>query len=630
MPIGTRGGVSFGRYEILAELGRGGMGVVYQAHDPRINRLVAIKTVSVAGLEADEQVEYRERFFREAQAAGRLSHPGIVTIFDVGEEGTTRDPYIVMEYVPGQSLKKLLSTATRGLPCDTALRLIEELAEGLGYAHAQGVVHRDIKPANVIVTEDGHAKLTDFGIAKMDLTTTTPSGELFGTPAYMSPEQLRGATVDGRSDLFSLGVVLYTLLTGHRPFQGDGNSTVQFKVMHRTPLPAATYNIDLPPQVDSIISRAMAKDPGQRYQTGAEMAAGIRQVRQELGSRPSAAPAHLTAKASQILERVASLPATPAPTATNLKPRTAPRIRGSVAVAKMRLQQLIKGRFPEQWAAECKQLVSQLVQPWREDCRRVLRELTTTTGHVSLRWYVAVVGSVLFIIGLDVIGSHHQPSRSASTHVAEATATMPSSAGAADGLLISGEQSAQPDQKRAAKSATPAAASAHGKPAVKKTGDGRPARGKSSASSAGGSAADLSAMTTNSLPGLETEASAAPQSKPVAYTPTPHVAPATLELGVEHQLAEGTMTVWVDGAKVYSDSFHGDVKKRLGIFKKVHGAFAHDLTLTAGKHRVRVRVQSADERYDQSKVIAGNFPENGKLVLSVKCERNKDMEIGFD
>jgi serine/threonine-protein kinase len=270
----------FGRYEILAELGRGAMGVVYKARDPKINRVVAVKTVSLAGQTPEEEREYRERFFREAEAAGRLSHPGIVTIFDVGEEPETGAPYIVMEFVGGESLDKLLSRDDHKLPLETALQLTLELAEALDCAHGQGVVHRDLKPANILLTEDGHAKIADFGVAKLNLANHTLAGRALGTPAYMSPEQLNGEAVDGRSDLFSLGVILYTVLTGYRPFQGNSAVTVSFKVVNRDPVPATLLDTELPPGLDYIIARAMAKDPAERYQRGMEMVLDIQHLQE--------------------------------------------------------------------------------------------------------------------------------------------------------------------------------------------------------------------------------------------------------------------------------------------------------------------------------------------------------------
>jgi eukaryotic-like serine/threonine-protein kinase len=267
----------FGRYEVVSELGRGAMGVVYQARDPQIDRLVAVKTVALSGQEPDEEKEFRLRFGHEAQAAGRLHHPGIVAIFDAGENPDNHDPYIVLEYVPGEALNRILAREKK-LPLATALNLTAEIAEALDYAHAQGVVHRDIKPGNIMVTADGHAKIADFGIAKLNLAHFTIPGRLLGTPAYMAPEQLSGEAVDGRADLFSLGVILYAMVTGHSPFQGDSMTTVSFKVVNREPVAASALDLNLPPELDEVIARAMAKDREQRYQSGGEFAGDVRQL----------------------------------------------------------------------------------------------------------------------------------------------------------------------------------------------------------------------------------------------------------------------------------------------------------------------------------------------------------------
>ena len=269
----------FGRYEIIAELGRGAMGIVYQARDPQIDRFVAIKTVSMLGQEPDEEKEFRLRFTNEAQAAGRLHHSGIVGVFDVGEEPDNHDPYIVLEFVPGETLNRILGREKK-LSLTTALQLAIEIADALNYAHAQGVVHRDIKPANILITKDGHAKIADFGIAKLNLAHFTLPGRVLGTPAYMAPEQLSGESVDGRSDLFSLGVILYVMATGLSPFQGTSATTVCFKVANREPMSPSSLDMSLPPQLDAIISKAMAKDPEQRYQHGSELAEDLRQLLQ--------------------------------------------------------------------------------------------------------------------------------------------------------------------------------------------------------------------------------------------------------------------------------------------------------------------------------------------------------------
>ena len=256
------------------------MGIVYKARDPKIDRLVAIKTISLLTQGPEEDREFRERLFTEARAAGRLSHPGIVTVFDVGEEESASIPYIVMEYVAGSSLEWEVSQRADRFPLATTLALVEQVAEALDYAHSQGIVHRDIKPANILLPENGPPKITDFGIAKFGFGHQAALNEALGTPAFMSPEQLNGEPVDGRSDLFSLGVVLYTLLTGYRPFQGNSALTVSFKVVNRNPLPATAFDSAFPPEIDSIVQRCMAKDPGDRYQTGKDMAAALRELRE--------------------------------------------------------------------------------------------------------------------------------------------------------------------------------------------------------------------------------------------------------------------------------------------------------------------------------------------------------------
>jgi|SRR5579872_1362477 len=285
----------FGRYEIVSELGRGAMGVVYKARDPQIDRVVAVKTVSMWGQQPEEEEEFRLRFMNEAQAAGRLHHPGIVSVFDVGENPDNKDPYLVLEYVDGESLNRILSREKK-LSLARALKLAEEVADALDYAHAQGVIHRDVKPGNILVTQDGHAKIADFGIAKLNLAHFTLPGRVLGTPAYMAPEQLSGEGCDGRSDVFSLGVILYTMVTGHSPFQGNSATTVCFKVANREPIAASALDMTLPPQLDAVISRAMAKDPKERYQRGADFAEDLRILQQHY--KPGSTTSSLTKLAS--------------------------------------------------------------------------------------------------------------------------------------------------------------------------------------------------------------------------------------------------------------------------------------------------------------------------------------------
>jgi predicted Ser/Thr protein kinase len=259
-----------GRYEIEKTLGRGAMGVVYLARDPIIDRLVALKTLRV-DLDAEHAEEFRERFVREARAAGRLNHPGIVTVHDVGEDPESGLMYIAMEHVEGRDLKQILAKGHVFRPSEAA-RIAADVATALDYAHSLGVVHRDVKPANIILTADGTAKITDFGIARLETSNLTVDGQFIGTPNFMSPEQITGKGVDGRSDIFSLGVVLFTLLTGQRPFGGDTMHEVTLRIVQEpSPIPS-TVSAEIPAAFNPIVLKCLEKNPEKRFQTGKELA----------------------------------------------------------------------------------------------------------------------------------------------------------------------------------------------------------------------------------------------------------------------------------------------------------------------------------------------------------------------
>ena len=262
-----------GRYEIIETLGRGSMGVVYKAHDPLIERTVAIKTVSYAGLTPAEGRDVEERFFFEAKSAGRLSHPNIVTIHDVGHAEDLA--YIAMEFLPGHSLREVLDSGVV-LSTRQIAKIAHHVASGLAYAHSHGVIHRDIKPANIMVPESGQVKITDFGIALLPSGSLTMAGTTVGSPKYMSPEQVLGHKADRRSDIFSLGAVLYEMLTGRPPFAGDDLNAILYQVLNGIPPLPSDLNASLPPAFDRIIARALAKDPDKRYQHAEEMASDLR------------------------------------------------------------------------------------------------------------------------------------------------------------------------------------------------------------------------------------------------------------------------------------------------------------------------------------------------------------------
>jgi serine/threonine-protein kinase len=266
-----------GRYEVEKELGKGAMGVVYLGKDPKINRVVAIKTMALSQeFDANEIDEVKARFFREAETAGRLDHPNIVTIYDAGEEHDLA--YIAMEFLQGHDLARYTKPDAL-LPLPTVMGIIFKAAMALDYAHKNNVVHRDIKPANIMYEPTSkQVKLTDFGIARITDSSKTKTGMVLGTPSYMSPEQLSGKKVDGRSDLFSLGVMFYQMISGKLPFHGDSMATLMYKIANEAHTEINQLRPDLAQQrpcVSAIINKALQKDPDTRYQTGAEMARDI-------------------------------------------------------------------------------------------------------------------------------------------------------------------------------------------------------------------------------------------------------------------------------------------------------------------------------------------------------------------
>jgi serine/threonine-protein kinase len=514
----TRWGKRLGRYEVVAELGRGAMGVVYKARDPKIDRFVAVKTISLSGQGADEEREYRERFFQEAQAAGRLLHPGIVTVFDVGEEPESREPYIVMEYVRGQALSGLLSGEGGKVPLGTALRLAEEIAEALDYAHAQSVVHCDIKPANILVTTEGHVKITDFGIAQLNRADLTLPGRAVGSPAYMSPEQLNGEPVDGRSDLFSLGVILYSMITGYRPFQGSGVTTVSFKIANHVPVAPTALDPDLPSGVDAVVTRAMAKDPAQRYQRGIELALDVRELL-ELG-------------ASRSKRNTGLLSTSPQASAVHELSPGGP------------LSSLLGVGFAGVLAPRFGIRTSKSIRP-----------LSVFARRVSPMW---VLSFGILILGLGLLALHRPAPTGQSG--ALASANFPKSdLGSAD------------DERR------------------------------------------------SSDPGDVREP---------AKFPLPAVAASTLDIRIDHPFAAARVSLWIDDELAYSHSLRGAARRRFIPFGKAQGREFGRVPLVAGKHRLRVRVQSSAETYDQQKRIVGSFAKGSEKTLLISFSgQHKNMQV---
>jgi serine/threonine-protein kinase len=264
----------FGRYTIEKELGRGAMGVVYLSKDPKINRKVAIKTLDYSQFSVAELKDVKARFFREAEAAGRLSHHNIVTVYDMGEEEDFA--FIAMDYVTGFPLSKYLKPG-KLLPVDEVYRVIKTVAEALDYAHRQKIVHRDIKPGNIMYNpKSKQLKITDFGIARITDSVKTRTGSFLGSPSYMAPEQITGSKVDGRADIYSLGVSFYQLLTGQLPFNADNLGNLAYKIANQKHKPIKELRSDLPASATRIINKALQKEPGNRFATGMGMAKSIK------------------------------------------------------------------------------------------------------------------------------------------------------------------------------------------------------------------------------------------------------------------------------------------------------------------------------------------------------------------
>jgi serine/threonine-protein kinase len=270
-----------GRYQIVGELGRGSMGVVYQGFDPVIGRTVAIKTMLPEGLSPQEFQEYKARFQREAMAAGILAHPNIITVYDFGEDNGLL--YLAMEFLEGKSLEKIVQEQVV-LPVETILPIYDQVCSALDHAHRNKVVHRDVKPANIMILQNGLVKVTDFGIAKMMAMGMTQAGQILGTPNYMSPEQVKGRQIDGRSDIFSLGVILYELVTGEKPFGGQNITTVIYKIINENPIPPRELDASIHAGLSYVISKALAKNIDERYQTCSEMAEDLRNYKNLGGS----------------------------------------------------------------------------------------------------------------------------------------------------------------------------------------------------------------------------------------------------------------------------------------------------------------------------------------------------------
>jgi serine/threonine-protein kinase len=388
---------TLGKYKILRELGRGAMGVVYRGFDPFIEREVAIKTLRTDAIDGKEKAVLLERFKKEAQAAGRMNHANIVQIYEYGEDAD--QVFIAMEIVQGVELRDYLEDGSR-FSMESIVAMMGELLEALGFAHKHGVVHRDIKPGNIVVLPDGHIKIMDFGIARLESSTLTQAGTVLGTPSYMSPEQFMAQRVDPRSDLFSAGAILYELLTGEKAFPGNAFSTIMHKVLKEEPPPPSELNVLVTPHFDLVVRKALSKRPDARYQNAAEFADALRRALAgespspaQRGTSPEVGDATMVANDATIVAGDATMMASALPERTSAAPPSGP--------AAMNWTEVIPPGVQADQVAQVPQVEQAVSTP-----AEVVTAGTTTRGPTKMPLLLAGAGvAVAVAIGLFSMSS---------------------------------------------------------------------------------------------------------------------------------------------------------------------------------------------------------------------------------
>jgi hypothetical protein len=576
---------AIGRYEIRKELGRGTMGVVYEARDPSLDRVVALKTVGASSLTRAERERYEKRFLTEARAAARLSHPGIVVVHDVGRDGASGLLYMALERLDGETLADLIASGRR-LDWREALRITGLAAEALHHAHAQGVVHRDVKPANIMILRSGEPKIMDFGIARVDAGHLTTPGELFGTPLYMAPEQALGRPADARSDLFSLGTIAYTLLTGEAPFAAPSVPAILARVVHRRVPPPSEVVPGLPSAIDDVLARAMAKAPEDRYPTGQALAEDIEDV---LRGRP---PRHRADwKASPKGERTVVSAAAD----------------GEIPDLEL-VEEAPKRRRPGRWRTGLERTVlvalagaaayhfwihPEDVGFWERLGREAHRRLSAITAPAPRAEGPAALTTTPAPVPTAAAAALAEPLPSAELEPGVSTTALPEATGEPTAAVSTPEVPV-----------TPAPPS------------GPPEPG---AEPAAATALTAAAVAEEPAPTPSPSPRPPPKKKPASPPPRKAVPPAWLSVGFEHHLASGTLEVWVDGRRVAKEALDSRVTRKLLGFELRSGSLQQTLGLEPGRHEVRVRLRSGDdERVARS---SATFRSGATRRLEVKAPR---------
>lgn len=598
-----------GRYEIREELGRGMMGVVYEAYDPSLHRTIALKVIRLVFAASDaEQESFERRFLSEARIAARLSHPGIVVVHDIGRDPDTHILYIALERLRGRTLAQMTAEGTR-LRWREALRIVARVAEALHYAHAQGVIHRDIKPANVMVLPSGDPKIMDFGLAKHEAGhEMTGSGQFVGTPLFMAPEQVLGQPVDGRTDLFSLGSVTYTLVTGVRPFAADSVPRIMARVAHQEPPPPSTVVPELPPVLDYLVARAMAKVPADRYANGAAMAEDVEDIlagrapRHQGGwTAPAGAEGTLVAarkgEASSILELELEPVAQPQPPAAALPGEAGPspalpvRPRRGSPLRTLTLGMLLAGLV-------ALYLSINLPPPLREPTRVAppLPRLTPSSPAAAST-PLAVAPSP---------AAHQAPG---------APASGKAPAGAPNVELT------PPASPAPAATPTPAASPPLPPAASPGSSAAEAPRPESSPETPAAEIPQSAAETLASAPSPTPSPSGRPEALPTAKKAPTAAANSMGQLAIhmEHHLKSGRVRVFLDGKLVLQDDLDARVSRKILFFSLRKGLVQEVLKVSPGRHELRVEVKWDDSA--EAKRITGTFKPGVTRHLEIGVSR---------
>ncbi len=578
------------------------MGVVYEARDPSLDRIVALKTVGASSLTRAERKRYEKRFLTEARAAARLSHPGIVVVHDVGRDRKSGLLYMALERLDGETLADLIASGRR-LEWREALRITSRVAEALHHAHTQGVVHRDVKPANIMILRSGEPKIMDFGIARLDAGHLTKAGELFGTPLYMAPEQALGRPADARSDLFSLGTIAYTLLTGQTPFAALSVPAILARVVHRSVPPPSELVPGLPSAIDDVLARAMAKAPEDRYPTGQALAEDVEDV---LGGR---APRHNAEwKPSRNGERTV----------------VSGTVEGDVPDLVLAEEAPKRRRRPRRWRHRLERTVlvalagAAAYHFWIHPEDIGFWERLGRQAHRRLSAFTAPVPSA---------ATPDAPTASLSpvpTVAATARAEPLSSAEPEPGGLA--PAAPEPTSEPTAVVSTPEVPVTLAAPAPtlpEPTPTPVPTSGllEPGAKTAASTMSTAPAAVEEPAPAPTPEPSPRPPSKkePASQPSRKAAPPAWLSVGFEHHLASGTLEVWVDGNRVAKEALDSRVTRKLLGFELRSGSVQQTLGLEPGRHEVRVRLRSGDDNRDARS--SATFRSGATRRLEVRAPR---------